>query len=552
MASEGKVVPCGWGRLIFAHTFPETRDVATELLAEKPGERDIAFYVVEPHLILNAAPRDLFMDPSDTYRLAFSDYAEAEAPAASLVFDEPAAGDIDQINRIYLAQGMVPIDPDAHAEIGRGGPQRYFVARDGSGHISGVCLGVDHAEAFQDIENGSSLWSLAVDPQSPVPGVGEALVRHLVEYYRARGRSQLDLSVMHDNGSAIRLYEKLGFQRVPVFAIKRCNPINEKLYTGGAVPGGFNPYAKILIDEAARRGISIDPVLPAKGLFRLSLGGRSILCRESLSELTSAPAMTICDDKEMTREVLEAAGLRLPRQTHATGGEEDAAFLAACGRVVVKPARGEQGHGVAVNLSAPAEVAAAVEEARKWCEVVLIEEFIEGEDLRVVVINFEVVAAALRRPPEIVGTGTHTVGELIARASRRRESATGGESRIPMDAETNRCLEAQGMDLESVPEAGVTVRVRSAANLHTGGTIHDVTANLHPELAEASVAAAHAIGIPVVGLDLIVEAPDSPRYAIIEANERPGLANHEPCPTAERFIDLLFPQTAKPTATLRS
>jgi D-alanine-D-alanine ligase-like ATP-grasp enzyme len=33
-------------------------------------------------------------------------------------------------------------------------------------------------------------------------------------------------------------------------------------------------------------------------------------------------------------------------------------------------------------------------------------------------------------------------------------------------------------------------------------------------------------------------------YVIIEANERPGLANHEPQPTAERFVDLLFPQTA--------
>ena len=29
----------------------------------------------------------------------------------------------------------------------------------------------------------------------------------------------------------------------------------------------------------------------------------------------------------------------------------------------------------------------------------------------------------------------------------------------------------------------------------------------------------------------------------IEANERPGLANHEPHPTAQRFIDLLFPRT---------
>jgi len=32
---------------------------------------------------------------------------------------------------------------------------------------------------------------------------------------------------------------------------------------------------------------------------------------------------------------------------------------------------------------------------------------------------------------------------------------------------------------------------------------------------------------------------------IIEANERPGLANHEPQPVAERFIDFLFPQTRR-------
>jgi hypothetical protein len=32
----------------------------------------------------------------------------------------------------------------------------------------------------------------------------------------------------------------------------------------------------------------------------------------------------------------------------------------------------------------------------------------------------------------------------------------------------------------------------------------------------------------------------------IEANERPGLANHEPQPTAERFVDLLFPMSVPP------
>ncbi|WP_178125599.1 hypothetical protein, partial [Pseudomonas sp. FSL R10-0765] len=51
------------------------------------------------------------------------------------------------------------------------------------------------------------------------------------------------------------------------------------------------------------------------------------------------------------------------------------------------------------------------------------------------------------------------------------------------------------------------------------------------------------LDIPVVGLDMMVPGADQPEYVFIEANERAGLANHEPQPTAERFIDLLFPHS---------
>ena len=79
------------------------------------------------------------------------------------------------------------------------------------------------------------------------------------------------------------------------------------------------------------------------------------------------------------------------------------------------------------------------------------------------------------------------------------------------------------------------------AGVFLGGTIHDVTEEVHPALIRAAVAAARAIDIPVTGIDLMVKSPREADYAFIEANERPGLANHEPQPTAERFIDLLFP-----------
>jgi D-alanine-D-alanine ligase-like ATP-grasp enzyme len=51
-------------------------------------------------------------------------------------------------------------------------------------------------------------------------------------------------------------------------------------------------------------------------------------------------------------------------------------------------------------------------------------------------------------------------------------------------------------------------------------------------------------------VDFIVTDPSEPDYVFIEANERPGLANHEPQPTAQRFIDLLFPLSMPASARL--
>ncbi len=303
----------------------------------------------------------------------------------------------------------------------------------------------------------------------------------------------------------------------------------------------YNPYARIIIDEARRRGIDVQPTDPEGGFFRLTYGGRSVLCREALSEFTSAVAMSICDDKRVTRRIVEAAGVRVPAQVAATPDVDVAAFLAAHGTVVVKPARGEQGRGISVGLTTPEDVTEAVERARVFCDEVVIEQCFDGHDLRLIVIDYRLVAAALRRPARVVGDGRASLRDLIAAQSRRREAATAGESSIPIDAETERTAAAAGWGLDDVPPAGTEIAVRRTANLHTGGTIHDVTGETHPALIEAAVSAARAIEIPVTGIDLMVKDHRRAEYVFIEANERPGLANHEPQPTAERFVDLLFP-----------
>jgi GNAT-family acetyltransferase (TIGR03103 family) len=368
-------------------------------------------------------------------------------------------------------------------------------------------------------------------------------VRHLIEHFQSRGLAYLDLSVLHDNQQAKNLYGKLGFRNLPTFAIKRKNGINERLFLGPGPEGDFNPYARIIVEEAHRRGIDVQVDDAEAGLFTLIHGGRRIRCRESLSDLTTAVSMTLCQDKRLTNKVLRAAGLELPVQQLAGNADDNLAFLDEHERVVVKPVDGEQGQGVAVDLRTIEDVQAAVERARQFDSRVLLESFHEGLDLRIVVIGFDVVAAAIRRPAEIMGDGRHTIEQLIEAQSRRRAAATGGESKIPVDEETRRTVEDAGFTFDSVLPADQKLAVRRTANLHTGGCLQDVTAILHPVLKDAAIRAARALDIPVVGLDLMVPAADQPEYVFIEANERCGLANHEPQPTAERFVDLLFPHS---------
>ena len=147
--------------------------------------------------------------------------------------------------------------------------------------------------------------------------------------------------------------------------------------------------------------------------------------RESLSEYTSAIAMCRCDDKRLTRCLVAEAGITVPRARQATFDEGDYGFLTEVGEVVVKPTRGEQGKGVTVGVAAdngPDELAAGLTRAREQCPEVLIAQRVAGDDLRLVVIDGRLVAAALRMPPGVIGTGDHSVRDLIAAESRRRSA----------------------------------------------------------------------------------------------------------------------------------
>lgn len=545
LENKNIVVDCGWGRLMFGQTFDDSSRLAEMLTGEDENRRDIAFYLQDPHVLLSMAPQELFLDPSHTYRLFLHERdPESRQPVGFRIRRLQQRSDAEAVSRILKINHMLPAEIDFMCEHSDSQLLTYLIAEEpGTGNILGTVTGVDHVQAFDDPGNSASLWCLAVDPQAPYPGIGRSLINRLADYYRDQGRKCLDLSVMYDNEQAIRLYEEMGFKRIPIFCVKRKNPINEKLYTRPLSSTEVNPYAHIIIEEAARRGINVEVLDAEAGYFSMNFGGRSVVCRESLSEVTSAIAMSRCADKRLTWKLVKQAGVKVPDQITASDEEANAQFLQNNKRIVVKPADSEQGLGISVDIRGKTEMQQAIEVAAEYDNNVLLEEYIEGEDVRVVIIDYETVAVAVRRTACVKGNSRDTIKTLIEKQSRRRQNATGGESRIPLDEFTVACIESQGYRLDDILPAGKTIRVRRTANLHTGGTIHDITDRFSPVLKEVSEQVARDLNIPVVGLDLIVPDLEGDDYWFIEANERPGLANHEPQPTAQRFVDFLFPVT---------
>jgi cyanophycin synthetase len=136
----------------------------------------------------------------------------------------------------------------------------------------------------------------------------------------------------------------------------------------------------------------------------------------------------------------------------------------------------------------------------------VVEQFAEGRDHRVLVVDGKVIAAAERVPAHVMGDGKRTIQELIEignRDPRRGVGHTKSLTRLPADRTTEEFLAAGGRSLEMVPKKGEFVGLRQTANLSTGGTSIDRTDEMHPDNVTACEMAAGVVGLDIAGIDVL-------------------------------------------------
>ena len=304
----------------------------------------------------------------------------------------------------------------------------------------------------------------------------------------------------------------------------------------------LSPYTTTITNEARRRGIAVRVIDASVPIFELSHGSSTIRCYRSLSDRVGAVTFHLTQNKYLAGRFLRERGFPVPPQELYSSFNKALDFLEQHRVIVVKPCMQWGARGVATNITTPDDLKTALRNARRFEPDILLEKMVAGEDYRLVYINYRFVSALQRRPACVVGNGRSTVRKLIT-AQNRRSTKIDPVHRIPLDRETVRFLHMNGCTLDSIPETGQKITVRQTANYHTGGSVHDITEQVSPDLIDLGSRIVKAAGLPVAGIDCM-RSNDGLQTHVIELAPDLAISPRGGQRIAEKFIDYLFPETA--------
>jgi len=318
----------------------------------------------------------------------------------------------------------------------------------------------------------------------------------------------------------------------------------------------FGPSTQAILDEAVSRDIPWIR-LNQYSLVQLGQGVHQKRIRATMTSATSAIAVDVASDKDLTTRLLGAAGLPVPKQESIRTADQAVTAAQRIGYpVVVKPLDGNHGRGVCLDLRTADDVRAAFpvaqEQSRRgW---VVVESYITGRDYRCLIIDGRLAAVAERVPAHVVGDGRSTIDQLIELTNADPRRGVGHEkvlTRIKVDDAALALLAEQGYKLGDVPPAGEMVKLTLTGNMSTGGISIDRTFEAHPENVEIAEEAARMVGLDIAGIDFICPDITEPVRetggAICEVNAAPGFRMHthptigDPQFISKPVVDMLFP-----------
>ena len=294
----------------------------------------------------------------------------------------------------------------------------------------------------------------------------------------------------------------------------------------------IGPSTKSIKDAAQRYGMPVFP-LGDTGFYQIGYGKQGRVIEAAIGSQTSCVAADIASDKQLTKALLENQSIPVPR------GEEVHNVINLLQEsekigypLVIKPRYGSKGKGITLNIRDEKTLIESYKKVKDEFGEAIVEKYVEGNDYRVCVVDYNVVAVSLRIPPYIVGDGVHNVKELIMKLNENDLRGYDHEkplTKIKIDEELIKYLSNKNLTLNTVLEENKKVCLRDNANLSTGGMAIDCTDMISEENKKLCVRAARTIGLDICGVDVKISDIGEPileKGVVMEVNAAPGIRMH--------------------------
>lgn len=297
---------------------------------------------------------------------------------------------------------------------------------------------------------------------------------------------------------------------------------------------------QILMFDAIQKGLKINMLDRYDQFISLTYKNhREYVKKGNMTAKDSYIGPLIMENKVVTKKILAENGFAVPHSGEYHSAEaalRDYPIFAGKG-IVVKPKSTNYGLGISIFKDGASfeGYEKAIHMAFEEDEDVLVEDYLSGTEYRFFVIGNETKAVLLRVPANVVGDGSQTIRQLVE--EKNKDSLRGKNHRTPLaligTGELEKLtIQGQGYTFDSIPPAGVTVRLRDNSNISTGGDSIDVTDQMDDSYKKLAVQMAAALGVAVCGVDIII--PDhsvpatqaEPNYGVIEANFNPAMLIH--------------------------
>ena len=180
----------------------------------------------------------------------------------------------------------------------------------------------------------------------------------------------------------------------------------------------------------------------------------------------------------------------------------------------------------------------------------LIEKFIEGDELNFFIIENKVISVAKKIPITVIGTGKDSIHKLINYLNTEREKYSYLNNKlIKVNKRLKNILSKKNYTINSIPKQNEQVDLQKISDLSNKGDSVNVTTQVTDDLKDIAIQAGNAVSsVPCYEVKMIANFQKNTE-TVLSVNTTPNIADHllptegDPIDIPKKIIDYYFPGT---------